>query len=69
MPREKTHDESCWVLGEADDRARTDLGDVLLEFDEDGNLLFSIVVKLLSIYVTTILLGLLLGLYFWPHFF
>jgi len=29
-----------WVLGEEDAHARADLGDVLLEFDEDGNLLY-----------------------------
>lgn len=29
-----------WVLDEADERARADLGDVLLEFDEDGNLIY-----------------------------
>lgn len=29
-----------WVLAEADDSARADLGDVLLRFDEDGNLIY-----------------------------
>lgn len=29
-----------WVLDEEDKRARADLGDVVLEFDEDGNLLY-----------------------------
>lgn len=29
-----------WLLDEADERARADLGDVLLEFDEDGNLIY-----------------------------
>lgn len=29
-----------WVLDETDESARADLGDVLLEFDEDGNLTY-----------------------------
>lgn len=29
-----------WILDKADDSARADLGDVLLEFDEEGNLIY-----------------------------
>ena len=42
--RKSVPNEPCWnwVLDGADARARADLGDVLLEFDEDGNLIYGV---------------------------